>query len=91
MGICARHSTKLTRLIGDKAVSILVTLFLLSYAKLLQTIIVSIGFTPLKVFTNDHDSLKLAHAGPIVWSLDGNYTYGHFPHILLLIAALLTF
>ena len=83
---CARHSTKLTRLIGDRAISILATLFLLSYTKLLRTIIASIGFTPLGIFSKDNSSHTL-----FVWSLDGHYLYYHFPHILLFIAALSIF
>ena len=81
----ARYSSRLTKLIGNRAVSVLATLFLLSYTKLLQIIISSIGFTPLKVFSN-YETYTLT-----VWSLDGNYTYCHFPHILLFTAALFTF
>ena len=88
----ARYSAKLTKLIGNRAVSVLATLFLLSYTKLLQNIIASVAFTPLKVFsTNKNYTLT-------VWSLDGHYTplnghytYCHFPHVLLFIIALLTF
>ena len=82
----ASRSTKLTKVFGDKAVAILVTLFLLSYTKLLQTIMASVGFTPLKVFRTDNNNYTL-----IVWSLDGHYSYCHFPHILLFIAALMIF
>ena len=81
----ARYSTKLTKLFGNRPVSVLATLFLLSYTKLLQTIIASVGFIPLKVFSNDNNYTLT------VWSLDGHYTYCHFPHVLLFIAALLVF
>ena len=83
---CARHSTRLTRLIGDRTVSVLATLFLLSYTKLLRTVIASIAFTPLEVFSTDNSNHTL-----VVWSLDGHYLYCHFPHILLFIAALSVF
>ena len=83
--IGARYSAKLTKLFGNRAVSVLATLFLLSYTKLLQTIIASVGFTPLKVFSiNSNYTLT-------VWSLDGHYTYCHFPHVLLFIVALFIF
>ena len=88
--VCARHSIKLTRVFGDRAVSILATLFLLSYTKLLRTIIASIAFTPLEVFSRISTDNNNNHT-LIVWSLDGHYTYCHFPHILLFIASLSVF
>ena len=86
MIISARYSTKLTKLFGNRAVSVLATLFLLSYTKLLKVIIDSVGFTPIKLFRNDSINYTLT-----VWSLDGNYSYCHFPHILLMVAALIVF
>ena len=82
---CSKCSAKVTKLLGNRAVSLLATLFLLSYAKLLQTIISSIGFTPLKVFSTDKNYTLT------VWSLDGHYTYCHFPHIMLFITAVAIF
>ena len=81
----AKYSSKLTKLFGNRAVSVLATLFLLSYTKLLKVIIDSLGFTPIKVFDNNTNYTLT------VWSLYGNYTYGHFPHILLVITALFVF
>ena len=81
----ARYSSKLTKLFGNRAVSVLATLFLLSYTKLLKVIIDSLGFTLINIF-DKNTSHTLT-----VWSLDGNYTYGHFPHILLVITALSVF
>lgn len=82
---CSRYSTRVTYLLGNRAVSLLTTLFLLSYSKLLRTIISSIGFTPLEIFGNN-ESYTLT-----VWSLDGCYAYCQFPHILLFIAAVIIF
>ena len=84
--IGARYSAKLTKLFGNGAVSVLATLFHLSYTKILQTIISSVGLTTLKVFSSDNNYTTLT-----VWSLDGHYTYCHFPHVLLFIAASLIF
>ena len=78
-------STKLTKILGNRPVPILVTLFLLSYTKLLQIIIASVGFTTINVFGADRNYTQT------VWSLDGNYMYCHYPHVLLFIAALLVF
>ena len=82
---CSRYSTRVTNLLGDKAVSLLATLFLFSYAKLLRTIITSIGFTPLEIFSSNSSYILT------VWSLDGRYTYCRFPHIMLFITALAVF
>ena len=83
----SRHSTKLTKILGDRPVPVLVTLFLLSYTKLLQIIIDSVGFTQINVFgVNNSKKYVLT-----VWSLDGNCIYCHYPHVLLFIAALLVF
>ena len=83
--LAANRSTKLTNLLGNRPVHILVTLFLLSYTKLLQIIIASVGFTQINVFGADRNYTLT------VWSLDGNYMYCHYPHVLLFIAALLVF
>ena len=83
--LTASHSTKLTKLFGNRPVPILVTLILLSYTKLFQTIIASVGFTQIDVFgANRNYTLT-------VWSLDGNYMYCHYPHVVLFVAALLVF
>ena len=83
--LTASHSTKLTKLFGNRPVPILVTLILLSYTKLFQIIIASVGFTQINVFgANRNYTLT-------VWSLDGNYMYCHYPHVLLFVAALLVF
>ena len=83
--LAANRSTKLTNLLGNRPVPILVTLFLLSYTKLLQISIVSVGFTQINVYGADRNYTLT------VWSLDGNYMYCHYPHVLLFIAALLVF
>ena len=81
----ARHSVKLTKLFGNRAVSILATLFHLSYTKLLQIIIASVGFTAVRVVMS---TAGKSHNILTVWSLDGTYTYCTFPHVLLFIVAI---
>jgi len=62
--ICSsRYSTTIARMSSSNTISVLATLFLLSYAKLLRTIIASISFT---VLTDRHGNT------PAVWLLDGN-------------------
>ena len=78
----AKYSVTLTKLVGNRAVPILATLFLLSYIKILRTIVASFLFTNIKVFNG------IKNHTLTVWSLDGNHLYCHYPHVLLFIAAL---
>ena len=84
--ICSsRYSTTIARLSGSNTVSVLATLFLLSYAKLLRTIIASIFFTTL---TDRHGNTSA------VWLLDGNMPAmngSHIPLVVMSILALLMY
>ena len=71
----------MTKLLEKRAISILATLLCLSYVKLMRTIIDSLGVAILNVYPENISRI-------VVWSLDGNLLYGHFPHIFLLLAAL---
>ena len=57
----SRHSRRLTHLLGSNPVAVLDTLFLLSYTKLLRTIITTLSLTTLQ-YPNDESS--------IVWLYD---------------------
>jgi len=84
--ICSsRYSTTIARLSGSNTVSVLATLFLLSYAKLLRTIIASISFT---VLTDRHGNASA------VWLLDGNIPAmkgSHIPLAVMSIVALVVY
>ena len=73
-------SRKLGTLIGNNAVPVLATLFYLSYAKLLRTIIAATAFTFI-VFKDD--------SYITVWLRDGNVKYFDPKHIVLFLVALL--
>ena len=77
----SRYSTLATKLLGNNSVPVLATMFFLSYAKLLQTIIDSLGFSILS-YPNTTD---------IVWSLDGNVPYFGLKHSFLFVVALAAF
>ena len=77
----SRYSTLATKMLGNNSVPVLATLFFLSYAKLLQTIIDSLGFSVLS-YSNVTD---------IVWSLDGNVQYFGLKHFFLFAVALAAF
>ena len=81
-----RYSSKLSKLFGSRSVPTLATLLYLSYSKLLRTVIATIQ---LAVFYTYSDSGK--QSTNIVWALDGNLSYGRYPHIFLLIAAITCF
>ena len=81
-----RYSSKLSKLFGSRSVPTLATLLYLSYSKLLRTIIACIQ---LAVYYTYSDSRK--QSTNVVWALDGNLSYGHYPHIFLLLAAIACF
>ena len=77
----SRYSIKVSRWTGSNTVSVLATLFLLSYAKLLRV--------TFDVFTST--SLTDANGTTtLVWLLDGDYVFLQWPHSLLFTAALVT-
>ena len=80
--VVCRCSTRLTKMFGDRAVPLLATLFLMSYLKLLRTVVDICLYTTLTEYPTES---KI-----VVWYLDGNLLYGHYPHIFLLLVAIAT-
>ena len=77
--IFCRYSPKATKLFGNNSVHVLATLFLLSYVKLLRTIVTALGFA----------ILHYPEGNRIVWLFDGNLQYFELRHSFLFVAALL--
>ena len=77
----SRHSTTIVKLVGSSAVSVLATLFLLSYAKLQRTVITVFSFTYLQNYYGDGRSLA-------VWLYDGNVPFLQGKHMALFLMAL---
>ena len=80
--ILAKHSDRMSKVMGNNSVPVLATLFLLSYAKLFHTIITSLSFT----------ILYTTHGSKAVWSADGNLDYlgpEHAPLFTVAVAFLL--
>ena len=75
----SRYYPTVARLIGSNAVQVLATLFLLSYAKLLRTVI-AVFYSTTLVGKNS--------STPLVWLLDGNVLFFRGTHIALLVMAL---
>ena len=78
--VLARYSTRFARLTGNNSVPVLATFFLLSYAKLLRTIITILSYT----------TVDSANGQKTVWSADGNIDYLGPQHTPLFLAALAT-
>ena len=81
-----RYSSKLSKLFGDRSVPILATLLFLTYHKLLRSIIDGLRLANLSTFYNSGEEKSTR-----IWALDGNLTYGHHPHIYLLVAVIFCF
>ena len=78
--IGSQHSGIVAKLFGSNPVAVLATLFLLSYAKLLRTVIAALSYTFLEYHNNSHIA---------VWLYDGNIRYLSGKHIPLFMVAML--
>ena len=83
----ARYSEKMTRFLGNNSVQVMATLFLLSYVKLLRTVITALMPATLYVFGNNGE--PIANQTQLVWAFDGNLLYGRVPQVFLLMFAIL--
>ena len=79
--VACRYSITMARLVGNHTVEALATTFLLSYTKLLRTIITVFSSTTL-VYPEGQRS---------VWLYDGNYQFGKGGHLALLLFSVLLF
>ena len=77
--LISRYSIKVSKWTGSNTVSVLATLFLLSYAKLLRTTFDTFSSTTLT---------DINGTTTILWLLDGRYTFLEWPHSLLFAAGL---
>ena len=74
----AKRSTRLTRLLGSKAVSVLSSLILLSYTKLLRNMYQSLNYASLLYYDN-----KTRVRTIIVWAEDGRLKYVASEHAVV--------
>ena len=75
----SRKSRRISRLAGNNSVKVLATLFLLSFGKLIRTVIVAGFFTNVKSYDG---TVNIS-----VWLLDANVHYLHGRHTLLFVVA----
>ena len=78
--LISHFSRKITTLLGSNPIAVLATLFLISYTKILRTIITAFSFRYLR-YPDGYAS---------VWAYDGNIEYISGKHTPLLIVALLS-
>ena len=76
--IASHYSTRASKIFGNNSVPVLATLILLSYTKLLRTIITSLGFS----------LLNYSEGTRVVWSFDGNVPYFGAAHTIMFLVAL---
>ena len=76
--VLSRRYVFASRLFGSHAVPVLATLFLLSYAKILRTIIAMLSFTVVH---------SKSAASITVWLYDGNIDYMELKHVLQFLVA----
>ena len=77
----SHYSQRFANLLGNNPVSVLATLILLSYAKILRTLIATVYFTHLEYATHNRS----------VWLHDANIDYLNGKHIPLFLVAVLIF
>ena len=82
MIITSHYSTTAAKLVSRDAVKVLATLFLLSYAKLLRTVITVLSFTYISYEDSDGTTYRSA-----VWLYDGNVGFVEGKHIPLFLTA----
>jgi hypothetical protein len=78
--VMAKYSHRVARVMGNNSVPVLATLFLLSYAKLFNTILTAISYT----------TLYTTQGQEFVWSADGNIAYLGREHAPLFVVAVAT-
>ena len=78
--VASHYSTRVSKVMGNDTIKVLATLFLLSYAKLLDTIITIFTSTVIVYPDGRHNK---------VWLYDGNINYCKGKHIALFIAAVM--
>ena len=85
--LVCHYSSTVMKLMGMRNIEVLATLFLLSYAKLLKTIVTTLSVTNIMVASADNitDPLR-PHK---VWVYDGNIDYFGSKHLPLFIVAVL--
>ena len=85
----SRWFSKFARLIGSNSVPVLCTLLLLSFTKLLRTVLLIFSYRRLhKYKCNEVERATCNNSSETLWFIDGNYEYFKSCHLALVIIAL---
>ena len=87
--VASYYSSTAMKLFGRNNIAILATLFLLSYSKLLKTIITALSFTQVWRGAADYSNASDQLVPYKVWTYDGNVEYLRRPHVILFVVAFL--
>ena len=87
--LASHYSSTAVKVFGSNNVAILATLFLLSYTKILTTIITAINFT--EVLEGQADNVSIQLVSYKVWTYDGNIKYLNGKHTPMFVVAVLLF
>ena len=79
----SHKSITVSRIVGGNAIKVLATLFLLSYAKLLHTVVLATAPSSIHMYNSETDTLHTQ----LVWGYDGNVAFLHGKHIPLFTVA----
>jgi hypothetical protein len=85
--VASYYSTTAMKIFGRNNIAILATLFLLSYSKILKTIVTALNST--QVLVSSADDVSDQTVPMRVWSYDGNIEYLKGKHVALFVVALL--
>ena len=85
--LACHYSSTAVKIFGSNNIAILATLFLLSYTKILTTIIAAITFT--EVLESEADNVSAELIPYKVWTYDGNIKYLNGKHIPMFLVAIL--
>ena len=84
--IASHYSVRVTKIVGNNSVQVLATLFLLSYTKLIRTVLLAFGYTNLYLLDPNRN---IPVESRLVWSFDGSVKYFEAKHAVLFVVALL--
>ena len=89
--LVSHYSQRFANLLGSNPVSVLATLILLSYAKILRTLITAVSFTQLEYHNVSFTDLEYQEHNRRMWLYDANVDYLVGKHIPLFLVAMLLF
>ena len=85
--LCARYSQRVAHNLGQNPVAVLATVLLISYGKMLKSIIVPLSWVKLQTIAQENSNTS--NKTEIVWLYNGNMSFSDISHIYLVVFAIL--